>query len=139
MSFQDKIRQIIAALDDVAELSKKEAVASIFGEAEGRIFNSGLDKNDNSIGSYSKSYSETRKDRGLQTGFVDLTFSGSLKQSIALNDKQIYFKNEYGQRVSGYNETHFNKRIFAPSQKEKKIFFDILNENLKKLWKSTSS
>lgn len=131
--FQDKIKQILSQVDQVIELSKAEATQSIYGRSKQRIFNFGEDKAETQIGKYKPSYVKVRKKKGLQTSFVDLKVTGSLQASIERNQNQVFFKNDYGKKISTYNEQNFNKRIFAPSAKERQIFFDILNENLNDL------
>lgn len=79
-------------------------------------------------------YRKFRSLNGLRNGFVDLTFSANLKKTIVHNEHQVYFKNEYGVKVSGGNEKRFGKRIFAPSNKEARQVIDYLNEALKEIW-----
>lgn len=133
--YQDKINKILNSIDDVIEIAKATATVEIYAYQKDRIFNKGEDKNLQSIGVYSNPYKKIRSKKGLQTAFVDQKFSGNLQQSVTYSKDTIYFKNEYGKKVSGYNEEHFKKRIYAPSQPEKQIYFDILETELNKLWK----
>ena len=140
--FEQKIKRIISQLDNVIEIAKAKSTQQIFGDTLVRIFDKGQDKYNNQIGKYNpnfaingKNYIELRKSKGLQTSFVDLTFTTSLNKSIVANDEKIYFKNEYGQTIAKANEKNFNKRIFATTKKKKKIYFTILNEEMIKLWK----
>jgi hypothetical protein len=133
--YQDKINKILNSIDDVIEIAKATATVEIYAYQKDRIFNKGEDKNLQSIGVYSNPYKKIRSKKGLQTAFVDQKFSGNLQQSVTYSKDTIYFKNEYGKKVSGYNEVHFKKRIYAPSQPEKEIYFDILETELNKLWK----
>jgi len=133
--YQDKINKILNSIDDVIEIVKATATVEIYAYQKDRIFNKGEDKNLQSIGVYSNPYKKIRSKKGLQTAFVDQKFSGNLQQSVTYSKDTIYFKNEYGKKVSGYNEVHFKKRIYAPSQPEKEIYFDILETELNKLWK----
>ena len=133
--YQDKINKILNSIDDVIEIAKATATVEIYAYQKDRIFNKGEDKNLQSIGVYSNPYKKIRSKKGLQTAFVDQKFSGNLQQSVTYSKDTIYFKNEYGKKVSGYNEEHFKKRIYAPSQPEKEIYFDILETELNKLWK----
>tara|TARA_R110000868_G_scaffold132409_2_gene343456 strand:+ start:6705 stop:7184 length:480 start_codon:yes stop_codon:yes gene_type:complete len=58
-----------------------------------RIFEKGLNSFDSSIGVYmSSKWVDKRAARGLQTGFVDLKFSGELRQSFTTKNKST--KNE---------------------------------------------
>lgn len=134
--FEDKILQILSSLDVTIERAKQRAVQEIYGETVSRIFDKGLDAKGQAIGTYSQAYKEVRKKEGLQTSTVDLTFTTKLNKSISSNDNQVFFSNDYGTKVSAYNETRFNKRIFAPTQEDRNIFITILEEELDKLWKS---
>lgn len=134
--FQDKIKRILSSIDNVIEIAKATSTVEIYAYSKERIFNKGEDKNLQQIGVYSNPYKKTRSKKGLQTAFVDQKFSGSLQQSITYNKDSVYFKNEYGKKISGYNEEHFKKRIFAPSKTERQIYFDILNDDINKFLKA---
>lgn len=136
MTVSERIKRIIDNFDKVIEISKAEAVNQIYGVEQQRIFNEGKDKQEQQIGKYSPKTVEIRKEKGFQTKFVDLTFSGNLKQSIKRTKDAIYFGNTYGRVIADKNEKHFSKRIFAPSQKEREIWFNILTTNLNELWTS---
>jgi hypothetical protein len=57
MTAQERIKKIVNSIDDVIEISKKNAIVDIYGQLEERIFNKGgaggKDKNEQSIGKYS--------------------------------------------------------------------------------------
>ena len=140
--FEQKIKRIISQLDDVIKRAKDDATQQIFVNSLNRIFRKGQDKYENQIGKYNpnfelngKNYIELRKSKGLQTQFVDLTFTTSLNRSIVADNEKIFFRNTYGQTIAKANEKNFNKRIFAPSRTDKKIFFEFLNDEMIKLWK----
>ena len=140
--FDQKIKRIISQLDDVIKRAKDDATQQIFVNSLNRIFDKGQDKYENQIGKYNpnfelngKNYIELRKSKGLQTQFVDLTFTTSLNKSIVADNEKIFFRNTYGQTIAKANEKNFNKRIFAPSRTDKKIFFEFLNDEMIKLWK----
>ena len=140
--FEQKIKRIISQLDNVIKRAKDDATQQIFVNSLNRIFDKGQDKYENQIGKYNpnfaingKNYIELRKSKGLQTQFVDLTFTTSLNKSIVADNEKIFFKNTYGQTIAKANEKNFNKRIFAPSRTDKKIFFEFLNDEMIKLWK----
>ena len=140
--FDQKIKRIISQLDDVIKRAKDDATQQIFVNSLNRIFDKGQDKYENQIGKYNpnfelngKNYIELRKSKGLQTQFVDLTFTTKLNQSSVADNEKIFFKNTYGQTIAKANEKNFNKRIFAPSRTDKKIFFEFLNDEMIKLWK----
>ena len=140
--FDQKIKRIISQLDDVIKRAKDDATQQILVNSLNRIFDKGQDKYENQIGKYNpnfelngKNYIELRKSKGLQTQFVDLTFTTSLNKSIVADNEKIFFRNTYGQTIAKANEKNFNKRIFAPSRTDKKIFFEFLNDEMIKLWK----
>ena len=140
--FDQKIKRIISQLDDVIRRAKDDATQQIFVNSLNRIFDKGQDKYENQIGKYNpnfaingKNYIELRKSKGLQTQFVDLTFTTSLNRAIVADNEKIFFRNTYGQTIAKANEKNFNKRIFAPSRTDKKIFFEFLNDEMIKLWK----
>ena len=140
--FEQKIKRIISQLDNVIKRAKDDATQQIFVNSLNRIFDKGQDKYENQIGKYNpnfaingKNYIELRKSKGLQTQFVDLTFTASLNRSIVADNEKIFFRNTYGQTIAKANEKNFNKRIFAPSRTDKKIFFEFLNDEMIKLWK----
>ena len=140
--FEQKIKRIISQLDDVIKRAKDDATQQIFVNSLNRIFDKGQDKYETQIGKYNpnfelngKNYIELRKSKGLQTQFVDLTFTTSLNKSIVADNEKIFFRNTYGQTIAKANEKNFNKRIFAPSRTDKKIFFEFLNDEMIKLWK----
>ncbi len=140
--FDQKIKRIISQLDDVIRRAKDDATQQIFVNSLNRVFRKGQDKYENQIGKYNpnfelngKNYIELRKSKGLQTQFVDLTFTTKLNKSIVADNEKIFFRNTYGQTIAKANEKNFNKRIFAPSRTDKKIFFEFLNDEMIKLWK----
>lgn len=133
-----KIDRIIRDLDATIEAAKKIAAVEIYANIDHRVFTAGKDRDGNKIGSYSPSYKAYKKSKGFKTDFVDLKLTGELQRSITLNDESVYFKNQYGVEIGGYNEVRFGKKIFSPGAVEKKIFIDVLNDELDKLWKSSS-
>lgn len=132
---QDKLKRILDSIDSVIEKSVQDATQTILRDSSVRIFNKGKDKENQQIGTYSESYKKIKEKKGRQTSFVDLTFTSALSKSIAANENQVYFSNDYGVKVAGYNETRFKKRIFAPSDEERKLVIEFINEDLAKLWK----
>lgn len=135
--FQDKIKRILEKIDSTLELSKLESAVEIHAEFKDRVFNKGLDKNEQIIGNYKPITIERKKRKGKKNiTLVNLTDTTSLRKDIkVLREKSIAFSTEYGENVSSYNEKNFNKEIFEPSKKEKEIFIKNLNEHLSKLWK----
>ena len=134
MTYQERIKKIVDSIDDVIEIAKALSVNAIYGEVDTRIFNEGKDKNDLPIGTYSEAYKKVRQKKGRQVAFVDQTFTTNLQSSISRSKDTIFFKNEYGRKVSGYNEKRFGKRIYAPSNSERMIYINTLEKELNKLW-----
>ena len=44
------------------------------------------------------------------------SFTTNLQKSISRNDDTIYFGNEYGEKISSYQERQTATRIFAPTE-----------------------
>jgi hypothetical protein len=128
------IQQIIKQLDTVIEDAKQDAVKTIYGNMVSRIFDKGQKTDGSQIGKYeSEAYKEKRRSKGLQVGFVDLTFSTSLNKSVVSNSiDQIYFNNTYGQTIGGFQDKRYGK-IFSATKNERQIFREILNDKLNEL------
>ena len=133
---QDKIAEIIANLDNTIELSIAESTIEIYSKVQERIFNKGLAKDETKIGTYAESTLKRKKRKGKKdSSFVNLTDTTSLRKSIKPRENKIEFSNDYGKKVSGYNEENFGKRIFAPTNDEKQIFINNLEDKINELWK----
>jgi hypothetical protein len=57
-------------------------VGELEKEIKERVFIEGLNAKRNKIGNYSEGWAEVRTSRGLQVDFVDLKFTGQLRESI---------------------------------------------------------
>lgn len=148
--FKDRVDKIIAGVDQSVANAKSMSAQQIFTAMEERIFNKGQDINNSQIGTYNehfrirdkrgvlKTYIQERKDHGLQTAFVDLTFSGDLANSIINGEDKVYFKNPYGIDIMAHNEQNFEKRIAAPTKEERQIFFDNVNKSINNLMRGNS-
>lgn len=134
MTYEQKIQEIVSNLDDVVTIATGKAAAVFLGEFSDRIFNKGKAADDSNIGTYDKDYAEYRKEYGLQTAYVDLTFTTELFRNIVQDKNTVIFKNEYGQEISKHNEDNFNKKIFAPSVDERKIAIEIMQQEINKLF-----
>lgn len=137
-------QKILDSIDNVIQIAKQDAVKVIFANTKPRIFEQGLDKYGNKIGTYNqsfarkgseKTYVKERKDKGLQTAYVDLVFTGQLKDSVVSNSiDKIYFKNIYGEVIGKENEKNFNRDIFAPTKDDAQVYLEIMQEELQKLF-----
>jgi hypothetical protein len=134
MALTDRIQKIINGVDDAVRIAKSTSAQMIFVEIDDRVFTRGLDHNNNQIGQYKPSTKKIRVKKGQQISKVDLTDTTSLNKSVMNGEDKVYFKNEYGSRVMGYNEAHFQKRIASPSEGERKIFYDNVNNEINKLF-----
>jgi hypothetical protein len=96
-----------------------------------RIFEKGINSSGRKIGKYGQSWPPIRKERGLQTKYVDLKFSGDLmdsfvadrdeKDSVALgfSDDFNYEKALYQEALQGKKKGGFNSmNIFTPRNVE---------------------
>lgn len=101
------------------------------GEMKQRIFNRGLASNNSSIGDYkSKFWKKKRDERGNQIGYVDLEFSGDLRNSIqvveegkesvvlAIISDLEYNKSQGQELIQGKKKGLPKLEIFVPTQDE---------------------
>jgi len=101
------------------------------GRMKRRIFNDGKNTAETKIGKYkSKYWTKKRSEKGNQTGFVDLEFTGDLRNSmqvvkdknsiyfVIINDKD--FEKSQGQElIQGKKKGQQKMEIFTPSKKER--------------------
>jgi hypothetical protein len=110
----DKIARI-ACLNSVALISQ-------------RVQNQGLDSNEKSIGTYSKSWAQQRLKEGRQVQFIDLTYSGEMMDSFTFSplgkDYVVGFSSDKEGQKADWNEERFGV-IFQLSNEE---LNDINNE-----------
>jgi hypothetical protein len=113
-----------------------------------RIFQQGLDDKMTRIGTYDKTpatikgtyypggYAQYKASKGKNPGFVVLRDTDSLQVGYGL--KVIKYNSEYGfGHDNSFNfektqwmETKYQKRIFAPSEADRKILLDTINAQL---------
>lgn len=110
----DKIARI-ACLNSVALISQ-------------RVQNQGLDSNEQSIGTYSKSWAQQRIKKGRQVKIIDLTYSGEMMDSFTFSplgkDYVVGFSQDFAGQKADWNEERFGT-IFQLSTEE---LIDINNE-----------
>lgn len=82
-------------------------------------------------GPYSEGHGERRVEDGLQTGFIDLQFSGEMRQDfdVVVGDDQVVigFVTESAALLKRYHEDYREKEIFLPTEEELNLlvqFFD---------------
>lgn len=120
------------------------------GEMKQRIFNRGLNSSESPIGEYkSKWWKKKRDERGNQIGFVDLEFTGDLRNSIQVvqeNNSEVvlaiitdleYNKAKGQELIQGKKSGGKSMDIFVPSEREEietEIYIsDLLNEKIDEL------
>lgn len=77
-----KIEKLNSSLGLIGGSILLKATKRMEREYKERVFIKGLSSNGSKIGSYSKGWAEVRESKGLQTSFIDLKFTGSLRESI---------------------------------------------------------
>lgn len=120
------------------------------GEVKDRVFTRGERKNGIDIGQYkSESWKKKRRDRGNQTGFVDLKFSGELMRSIGLakknletsviiNDRKYQSGSSTVEAARGNEKRRGGKNaIFAPSKYETEQVLEIIQDKVNDWIKQT--
>jgi hypothetical protein len=114
-----------------------EIAKTIYKNTIQRIFINGLSTNHRKIGKYAKSYKKLRAKKGLQTTFVDLTFTGHLKTTYQLKKKGssyiIGFTDPGSVRIAGYMEQKFKCKIFALTDKDVTAAEKIIQNWVKKV------
>lgn len=117
------------------------------GEMKQRIFNRGLNSSESPIGAYkSKFWKKKRDERGNQIGYVDLEFSGDLRNSIQVvqeNKSEVvlaiisdleYNKAKGQELIQGKKNGGKEMEIFFPSineENETEVYItDLLNEKI---------
>src|ERR1035437_2177967 len=123
INLSQEIKRLENKLDvNLSNQYKEKICKNIYNVVMNRIFTLGLNNNNSKIGKYAKSTKILRLKRGLQSTFVDLTFTGQLKSTYKLringNSYSIEFTSNYGRRISQYLEDHFRCNIFAIGDKD---------------------
>jgi hypothetical protein len=122
---------------DVPDKILREVATEIYENSVDRIFNKGLNTDYRKIGKYAKSTKILRARRGLQTTYVDLTFTGYLKSIYKLKKTSkgynIVFTELYGKRISGFMEDHFRCKIFGLTDKDVRLANKTISDYVKKI------
>jgi len=114
----------------------------IEGLLKRRVFNDGKDSKGDSIGQYkSKPWKKKREKEGRQIGFVDLEFTGDLRNSIQVvsegNDVYLAIIRDADFVKAKGNEERRKKDIFLPTEDERerteKYIEDLIAEDFDKL------
>ena len=167
---KDHINTILKLANDMPKIQvelKTVGISEMLGLMKNRIFKDGLDSSNNKIGSYSSKeatfspsrffkkkpakamkfdngYKGLREYLGRQTNFVDLNFSGSLKDAVKSFRKGDNFyisimdnSNDTTSEVlkAEGNEDRFNKTIFESTEKERKAAQEIVSNQISEILK----
>lgn len=102
-----------------------------------RVQEKGLNANNTKTPDYSPAYANRRKKKGLQTGYMDLTFTGEMFRSIGVTDKKtegektiitLAGRDEFTQNKIDWNsEKQFE--VLKLSKEEEDILQDIFNQS----------
>lgn len=95
----NSVEALIAKLDELPEFVQDISNNSIEDNSENildlnrsQMLVSGIDSEGDSLGEYSAFTVQKRKDKGLQTEFIDLRYTGEFQDSLILQqDKDAYF------------------------------------------------
>lgn len=133
MEIKSNLDKVIRELQErisvkaINELTK-EVAETIYQNSVKRIFNNGRALDGSKIGNYRKSTKIARRKRGLQTSYVDLTFTGTFRRLYKL--RKLGFAgyvigfppgNLYGEYIISHNERRFGKKIFGLTKNDQKI------------------
>ena len=114
----------------------------IEGLLKRRVFNDGKDSKGDSIGQYkSKKWKKKREEKGRQIGYIDLEFTGDLRNSIQVvsegNDVYLAIIRDKDFSKAKGNEALRKKDIFLPTEDERerteKYIEDLIAEDFDKL------
>ena len=140
MKYESNLNRVISVIqkklsvESINELTK-EIATNIYNSSVDRIFNKGLNVKGTKIGKYKKSTKLIRQRKGLQTAFVDLTFTGLFKRYYKL--RKLGFKgytigfpanNLYGEYITVWNEKRFKCKIFGITKEDNKMVDDLIKK-----------
>lgn len=152
-SVADEITGLVRRINEAIRDDKniRMALSTTLAEHKTRIFEKGLDAKDSKIGTYSTTpasiskknqakntgktyfkfgYSEYKSAIGRNPGFVILRNTDQMMSDYAIQgssgDYGFGFQNQANADKSGYVEEHFDKQVFALSEKEQKTLADTI-------------
>lgn len=92
-----------------------------------QLVNRGVDSNSKQLGTYAKSYSQVRQAAGLQTGFIDLKFTGKFQDDFIIEDAT-------GDIIFSINSENWKRDILVERLRHRPGFgediFGLTKENL---------
>lgn len=115
------------------DLLVKDIATNIWKASVKRIFVNGINVNGTKIGKYSRFTKVVRSRKGLQTAFVDLTYTGAMKNNYRVRKSKslgyvIGFSEQYGVKLAAKNEERFKCKIFGITKDDEKLTDDIIKK-----------
>lgn len=131
-----KLEKLTTFLDQTPNklvLTPTRGVESLVKE---RIFLKGINSDSEEIGfGYSKRWAEARKAKGLQTDYVDLKFTGSLRKSLTTkvdgaNTVVMMIDNDFNYQEKAKEQERLRQMdIFALTEGEVNVLTDFVEQN----------
>ncbi len=131
-----KLEKLTTFLDQTPNklvLTPTRGVESLVKE---RIFLKGINSDSEEIGfGYSKRWAEARKGKGLQTDYVDLKFTGSLRKSLTTkvddaNTVVMMIDNDFNYQEKAKEQERLRQMdIFALTEGEVNVLTDFVEQN----------
>lgn len=115
------------------------AAIALLEEMKRRIFVDGYNASESEIGSYvSDWYKRERQKRGLQTGYVDLKFTGKLEKDFTLikRNGKVFgfgFVTDRSAALADNLENRYGK-VFELSESETELFYQYFNDCFGKIF-----
>jgi hypothetical protein len=130
--FLENVKKTLASKDLL-----KEVANAVYKESKRRIFDDGLNVNNEKIGNYRPTTAAIRRRLGLRTDYVNLTFTGVMKRGYRLRSTSIGyvigFDDVRNQELVRYNEDHFRCRIFGLSRDDERVAQSVIEKYIKNL------
>lgn len=141
LTIKQYIRKLQAQIKEIERTQRPLFIGASAAHAEmtDRIFVRGELSGGSQIGEYSSLYSRKRREKGRQSDFVDLKFTGRLNIDFAnsLTRKRNAFvagvKSQANIDKVKFIEKRYGSGIFKVSKKERKIFLNTMQREYTKI------
>lgn len=134
-NLSDVVKSIEIKIDSLSNADKilRQAAFDTVALVTDRVQQDGLKANNSPIQSfYSAKYGQRRRRKGLQTQYVDLTFSGDMLDDFLPaplgNEFVVGFKSEKQGHIAAFNEQRFGVVFNLSSSESDVIIKGILNK-----------
>ena len=129
---------------DGSQIGKYSTKKLSFGKITNRFYDTATKKqlaarikNNAKPGTFEGGYKQLRQERGLETSFVDLTFTGAMMGDLKAgpagpNSYGIGFLSSEQNKIAGYNEKKYGV-IFDLAKYELQVSLDVINRQAQKL------